>query len=211
MENLIGFWNGMSVLGRIELVVFVGAMFFYIRHMVLDKDFTPHPVAFGIWLIADIVNFVTYVSFSDYWVGPAIMPIGAFIVVSIGIYRMAKVRRGKSKITLGWIDWSAIMISIVSLSVYVFTGNGLLSNMAIQVIMFMGFIPIVRNLYISKRSDEPNLPWILFCIGWAITIVDTSLGFESWLEFIYPVINGFIGCAVVLWISMRNKFFASIA
>lgn len=208
MQNLLGFWTEMSFLGKIEFVFFVGAMFFYIRHMILNSEFTPHPVTFGIWLIADVINYITYVSFSEYWIGPLIMPVGAAIVVLWGTIKLiiAKYRKTETqKIEFGFIDWFAIGVSIVSLGVYFITGNGKISNIMIQIIIFMGFVPLLSNLIKSKRVDEPALPWILFCVGWLITSVDTIMGYKSLIELIYPLINGLIGCLAVLAMIIYNK------
>ena len=210
MNELIEFWNSMTNRGQWEFGFFIVAMFFYIRHMVVNKDFTPNPLAFGIWLIADVVNYVTYVSFSKYWIGPLIMPVGAFTVVLWGTIKMIRAKYNKElveKIKFGWKDWSAVIVSIGSLIVYFSTSNGKLSNLMIQLILFMGFVPIVDDLLKTKRVDEPNFTWFLFCIAWGITIVDSSFGYKSWIELLYPLINGG-GCAVVLWLSLRNKFLA---
>ena len=210
MDNLIEFWNSMTGRGQWELFLFILAMFFYIGNMLINKDFTPNPLAFGIWLIADVANYVTYVSFSKYWIGPLIMPLGAFTVVLWGTIKMIRAKYKKEvikKIKLGWKDWAAVIVSIGSLIIYFTTSNGKLSNLMIQLILFMGFVPIVDDLLKTKRVDEPNFTWFLFCIAWGITIVDTALGYKSWIEFLYPLINGG-GCAVVLWISLRNKALA---
>lgn len=194
----------MSFLGKIEFIAFAGAMFFYIRNMVINPDFTPHPVAFGIWLIADVTNYITYISFSKYWIGPLIMPLGAAIVVLWGTIKFVR-KKNTNKIKLGKTDLFAIIISIISLLVYFNTGNGKLSNTMIQIILFMGFIPLITNLIESKRTDEPMITWILFCIGWAFTCGETLLGYKSLIELIYPFVNGLIGCGIVLGIIIYNK------
>ncbi len=176
--------------------------------MILNSKFTPHPVAFGIWLVADVVNYITYVSFSKYWIGPLIMPVGAATVVLWGTIKLiiAKHKKTKTeKIEFGFTDWFAIVVSVISLGVYFITGNGKLSNIMIQVIVFMGFVPLVVNLIKSKRTNEPTLSWILFCVGWLITCIDTMMGYKSLIELIYPVINGLIGCLIVLGIIIYNK------
>ena len=206
MENLFAFYATMTLLGKIEFIVFVGAMFFYIRNIVIHPEFVPHPVAFGIWLIADIVNYITYISFSEYWVGPLIMPLGAAITVALGTVKLIR-NKNTTKITLGRTDVFAITISILSLLVYCITGNGKLSNIMIQLILFMGFVPLVTNLVTTKRTDEPLLPWILFFIGWVLTCGETLMGYTSPIELIYPFINGLVGCGVILGISFYNKHY----
>jgi len=206
MENILHFLQ--TYLTEIELIVFVSAIFFYIRHMVIHPHFTPHPVTFGIWLISDIANYLTYISFSKYWLGALIMPLGTAIIVVWGIVKLlhAKYKRLKTKkLILAWTDYVSVIISIVGLLIYFTTGNGKLSNIMIQVIIFMGYVSLVGNLIESKRVDEPILVWTLYCIGWSMVSITTIIGFTSWVELVFPVINGLIGCAAILVITIRNK------
>jgi len=199
----------------VEFVLFVGAMVFYVRHLILDKNFVPNPVSFGIWWIVDIINCITYLDFSKHWVGPVIMPLGATIIVIIGIIRKAKV--GK----LNWIEWSSIVVCFISLLIYLFTGDSLVSNIIIQVILFVGFIPMVVKLIKEEEYYEPILPWLLFVIGWSFTtaitlrdhnsIAEIFSSTKSIVELIYPVINGVLGCAVVLLLSVYNRVINSIS
>jgi hypothetical protein len=134
------------------------------------------------------------------------MPLGAATVVIWGTIKLLSSKQ-KSKISIDLTDWIAIGITIISLAIYFCTGNGKVANIMIQIILFMGFIPLIKNLIKSRRKDEPALPWILFCLGWTITTIETVQGYKSWIEFIYPVINGLIGCMVVLGIAIYNKHF----
>ncbi len=179
----------------IEFILFVAAMFFYIRHMVVT-NFIPHPIAFGIWLISDTINFFTYTDFSTFWVGPAIMPLGALTVVIIGIVKREKT----GKLSLKLLDWICIGICVLSLIVWTVTKNAMWSNMIIQIIIALGFVPIIGNIF--KMKAEPIFPWLLFTVGWVVTCIETISGYQSLLELIYPVINGLLGCGIVLFGSL---------
>ena len=176
----------------VEFFLFVGAMVFYIRHLMLT-NFIPHPIAFGIWLMADTINYFTYTDFSGFWVGPAIMPLGALTVVIIGIVKRKKTERHRFKL----LDWVCIGICAMSLLVWAITQNAIWSNMIIQIIIALGFVPIIGNLF--KKQREPLFPWFLFAVGWIVTCVDTYLGYKSLLEFVYPIVNGLLGCVIVLF------------
>lgn len=209
MDIFLEFWQSLSSLGKIELITLVGAMLLYVIQAITHPEFTPHPITFGIWLIADVVNYFTYKSFSIYMIGPTIMMLGASIVVSWGTIKLikSKIKNEKNeKIKLGFPDLFAIFITLISLFIFFSTGNGKISNLMIQIILFIGFIPIILNLIKSKRTDEPLFSWILFIIGWGFTCVDTMIGYKDIIELIYPLINGFLGCSIVLIISIYNKY-----
>ena len=185
----------------IIFVVFIIAMFFYLRHL-LVTDFTPHPIAFGIWFVADLINFLTYIDFSKFWIAPAIMPLGAAIIVVIGIIKRKKNHREKFKRN----DLICIVLVIISLLIWALTRNAIWSNMIIQIIIALGFVPIIDNILHEK--PEPLFPWFLFIIGWTITCVYTFIGYESVVELIYPFVNGLFGCIVIFigsWIVVRRR------
>ncbi|MEI6119180.1 MAG: hypothetical protein WCP92_08525 [bacterium] len=185
----------------IIFVVFIIAMFFYLRHL-LVTDFTPHPIAFGIWFVADLINFLTYIDFSKFWIAPAIMPLGAAIIVVIGIIKRKKNHREKFKRN----DLICIVLVIISLLIWALTRNAIWSNMIIQIIIALGFVPIIDNILHEK--PEPLFPWFLFIIGWTITCIYTFIGYESVVELIYPFVNGLFGCIVIFigsWIVIRRR------
>jgi len=191
----------MNTIEIIILVVFTIAMFFYIRHL-LVTTFTPHPIAFGIWFVADFINFLTYTNFSRFWIAPAIMPLGAAIILAIGIVRRKKSHREILKIS----DWVCILLVIISLLIWAITQNAVWSNLIIQIIIALGFVPIFDN--VMHEKPEPLLPWFIFIIGWIITCIYTLIGYESIVELVYPFVNGLLGCLVIFigsWIVIRRR------
>jgi hypothetical protein len=185
----------------VETVIFLIGMILYIRYFIVT-DSIPHPVAFGIWLIADVINFITYVGFSKFWIAPALMPLTALIIVIIGIVKIKQTHREQLKT----LDWVCIGIGIISLFVWVITQNALWSNMIIQIMMALGFVPIIGNLF--NKKGEPLFPWFVFIVGWIITCVDVSMGCVSFFELIYPLINGLLGSSIIFigsWIVIRQN------
>jgi len=164
-----------------EFIILVASVCFYIRHVLVTK-FVPSPVAFAIWLVADVINFFTYTIFSPYWVAPAIMPCSALAIVIIGIVKSKKSDRKSLTI----IDWVCIGICVASLLVWILS-NAIWSNMVIQVIIALGFIPMMGNLF--KKKTEPLFPWLLMVIGYTVTMVDTTMGCKNPVELVYPGIS----------------------
>ena len=198
----------MTTIETIEFVIFLLAMSFYIWHILADKNFIPSPIGFGIWLLADTVNLFTYLDFSRFWVGPVIMVLAALSTVIIGIIRTVNTKV-KKKYKLAVLDWLAIIISISSLIFWMATDNAMLSNMAIQLVLAMGFIPVIKEL-IAEKKIEPLLSWGFFALGFLIVFIHTLNHYEYWEELIYSTV-GVIGDLVILILSGYNKVIKSIS
>lgn len=174
----------------VESVIFIVGIILYIRHFIVT-DSIPHPVSFGIWLIADIINLVTYIQLSKFWVPAAIMLMSATILVIIGIVKMKKTHRERLKI----LDWVCIGIATLSLLIWGITQNALWSYLLIQIVIALGFVPIINKLFHKKA--EPLIPWFIPIVGWIIVCVDVSMSCTSLVELIYPFFNGLLGASVV--------------
>jgi len=184
-----------------EFIILFTSVCFYIRHILVTK-FIPSPVAFAIWLIADVINFFTYTIFSEYWIAPAIMPCSALAIVIIGIVKSKKTDR----MSLAPVDWVCIGICIVSLIVWALS-NALWSNMVIQVIIALGFVPMMGNLF--KKKIEPLLPWFLMIVGYSLIFVDTAMGCKNSLELVYPGIS-LLGSIIIFfgsWLIIRRRMY----
>lgn len=191
-----------------EFIVFLCASILYIYHLTNNKYFIPNPLGFGIWLLADAANLFTYLDFSKFWVGPVIMVLGVLIVVVIGIVRTV-ISKNKISYKLAILDWFTIILVTSSIVFWIITNNAVLSNLAIQIVLAMGFIPIIKELIVEKKI-EPLLPWTLFSIGFLIVLIHTLNYYERWEELFYPVI-GLFGDLTVLILSGYNKVIESIS
>ena len=181
----------MSDMKSLEFIFFLAALVFYVRHLFISK-FTPHPLAFAIWLTADVINFFTYTDFSKFWIGPALMPLGAGTVVIIAIIRRKQAERKPFKLA----DWICVGIAVASLLVWAITRNAIWANMFVQVLLVLGFVPIIGNILANK--PEPLLPWFFFILGFTVTCVDTLMGYENRLELVYPIANLF--CSLLVFV-----------
>jgi hypothetical protein len=144
---------------QVEFIVFLSAMIMYIRHIILHKEFTPNPVSFGIWLLVDIANAITYLNFSSHWIAPIIMLGGAITIFSLSAYRSKR-----QKIQLKTFDWICIVASVASLCIYGITGKSQDVNVIIQIILVIGFLPMIKHL-LKTKSSEP------YCLGHYLVLV----------------------------------------
>ena len=86
---------------------------------------------------------------------------------------------------------------------YFMTGESENANIIVQIILVIGFFPIIKNL-LTTKSFEPLAPWALFSIGWLLTTIHTYIYPHTLVELTYPLIQGFIGCTSVFIFSCRN-------
>jgi hypothetical protein len=185
----------------LEFVVFLTAMVLYIRHIIKNEEFTPNPVTFGIWLVVNSINVLTYLKISEYWQGPVIMACGTTVIFGLSLKRNTKV-----KVKLSTLDWFSIIAAIGSLGIYFITGDPVNSNLIIQIILVLGFLPLIKIIFI-KGNNEPLWAWFLFASGWAIVTLKTYNDpntYKEWVEFTYPLVQGCIGSSIVWILSVRQ-------
>lgn len=198
MNQLITYWESLSSLSQIQFVVFVSAIVTYVWHIIKDKEFTPNPLAFGIWLVGDSVSFLTYIRISDLWLGPAIMPSGALTVFIYSVVRVLKKKKLEIEAEtdvplnprLSPDQWIALGLAVCSFLLWGFTAMNVLANMAIQASLAIGFYFIVTDIVKSKSSNEPLLSWSLFLIGWSVAGYETALLCKTKWELVLPLVNG---------------------
>lgn len=192
----------MKTLEIIAFLFFFSASLYYIGYIIRDKNFIPNILAFGIWLIADIMNLVTYVRFSDLWVAPVLMIFCALSILIIAIIKYQKSQNKQGINNLDIIDIITIVILFISVFVWKISGDPVTTNLSIQLALGLGFIPVIKAL-VQEQREEPLWFWGLFLIGFIITLFDTAVRYQRWEELVFPLV-GFIGEVIVVSLIAHN-------
>jgi hypothetical protein len=202
MEQIIEYWEMLTPLKKVQFPIFLGAIATYVWHIVKNKDFTPDPIAFGVWLFGDTISFLTTIKISKLWLAPALMPLGALVVFLISVIKIIKGKQGRQRnqnTSLPPPDQIiATVLAFISLALWGWSTYELVAYLAIQTSLAIGFYFIISKIVKSKLSGEPILSWTLFLIGWSVATYETILFRKSNWEFVLPLVNG--GGALIILI-----------
>lgn len=199
----------MKTIERIEYILLGIAVVWYIIYMFRNKDFTPNPIAFGIWLLVGVTNVITYKDFSTFWKIPGMM-----LALNVVTFWVA-LRRAKSHHTkeLGTLECICLSIAVAALVLrWLDSIDSTTANLLAQVALAIGFVPLLRRM-IRRQEEEPYGPWIMLVIGFIVVSVDVIIQsidapislYQKIVEISYPVLLGVVGDAIVVGVSFNIR------
>jgi hypothetical protein len=180
------------------LNVFSGAS--YLRQ-VLRNESTPNPATWLIWLVVTLLNSSTYffVVSGNVWIWLA------SVATTVMVFAIFIIAISKRKFTrLGKVEMISLFIAVCVGIFWRLTGNASVSNLALQVIFIISFIPTIYGILYKGALERP-LPWFLAVVSYILQITNVFLTSVSLVALGFPVVNlmgqGIIGSLV--WI--KNK------
>lgn len=178
-------------------IVFLSAIALYIRAIIVDKNFAPNVVSFGVWSVVDVANFVTITAYTKEWIAPFLMALGAVLCFVLSIF---KAKKNKNELTK--FDKICLLVCAIAFCIYYFADSPILANLLIQAVITIGFLPIIKSLLAVNK--EPLGSWVLFAIGWILTIFKMLRSNHGLVEYVYPVITGLTPTLIVLFLAIYN-------
>lgn len=178
-----------EILATLSSVVMMAVVFIYYKQ-VSSGGSTPNPATWFICLVVMTMNVVTYYSVSNDNVWPVLTPtVITFGIMFILIYSSCKGRLGK----LGWVEWLTLCLAVV---VYIFqkvTGDNANSNLMIQVILLISFVPTIVGI-LRGQLKEKMFSWLTAIVSYVFLIASILCNTEwTWTQLAYPFVNGIIG------------------
>jgi hypothetical protein len=184
------------------LTMIVAVSIYFVR--VVGGTVTPNPTTWMIWLVVMTMNTVTYyfVSQGNFLqiITPLAVACGTLLVV---LFSFLKGKFGK----IGKID---VIVLCLSCAVGIFwktTGDPVVSNLMMQIILLISFIPTVVGL-IKGRLREKCLVWNLGVLSYCFLMVSILLSPSwTWTQLVYPFLNGVVGngsVAVVVFLTKKG-------
>lgn len=177
----------LSLLASVLLTIVI---IIYLRQ-VINGDSVPNPATWFIWMVATTLNALTYLSIMDgNFVKSSITFVSAAGLTSIFLYAIIRGKFGP----LGKVEVGVLLLSIVIGIFWRVSGNAVVSNLALQSILFISFIPTIRGL-LKGELREKVPPWILAVLGHSCQTVAVLLDWSNnhWASVASPVINGILG------------------
>lgn len=188
----------LQVLGSLLMV----ATGFIYLNQVKNNQSTPNPGTWGILFIVLGLNAATYLTVVDNNYFKAIIVIVSFLVIgAITIYSLIK---GKFSVITGF-DKLVLIISLLVGVLWQITDDARLSNILMQLIIFLTFIPIVRGLWCGYLKEK-MLPWNLAVVAYTFQMISLLMDFQGdYLQLCYPFINGVLGNGLIPIILIIKK------
>ena len=186
------------ILGIIAGIFLIIGYIPYIYDVCIKKTI-PNRVSWFIWLLSTIISLLSLHSIGAHdtiWT-PIADAIGCSLIFILSIFK------GKS----GWtkVDIFSLIIAVVSLLCWLFTGNPILTLILNLIIYTSGYIPTIKKS-IKNPQNESLTAWTFFYIGVLLNLIvvifGKNLGFAIWM---YPVVlNVTVG---TLYFFLIRKFF----
>lgn len=162
----------------------------------------PNPATWIIWLIIGLINTATYF----FVVGGSWVQSLALIVVTTAIFAVTiySIIRGKFA-KLGFLEKICLVFAVLIGAIWQVTGDPNLSNLILQVVYIISFIPTVVGLHNGALREQP-WPWVLSlgCYTLMIAAVISNWSTASWVALAHPIINGLIGNSIVVYYAVTG-------
>lgn len=171
---------GLSIVAG--LLYAIGYMFYY--RNILKNDPKPNPVSWGIWAALSLLSTGSYFTATgDWWKN--VIPL-MNIALCFGAFVLLVIHAKRKKLT--WVDWTAIIMGIVVIVVWISSKSALQANMLVQVVIIIGFIPTWKNVWSEPRSEQ-RTPWLIWTTSFFIATIVVLLRWKEghWYDLVYPI------------------------
>jgi hypothetical protein len=185
-----------TVYGIIASVIGTGCFVPYIRD-IFKKKTRPHIYTWLIWTILQVTGVIAMYN-SGAGIGILALATGSVLCAYVCIL---SVKHGTKNITT--FDTVCLIGALVSIAVYVFLKQPLLSIILISAIDFIGFLPTLRKAYIEPYS-ETLVMFAFFALSGTFTML--ALHDYSFTTILYPLtlIGINIIATLVIWIRRKS-------
>lgn len=183
----------------IATVIGVASFLPYIRDTFRKKT-QPHLYTWLIWTILQVTGVIAMYN-SGAGIGILALTIGAFFC---GFICIISVKYGTKNITT--FDTLCLVGALISIAVYVFLHQPLLSVILISVIDFVGFLPALRKTYFEPHSETVSL-YAFFVVSGTFTVL--ALPTYNLITTFYPATLILINTiATVVILARRSSLFS---
>src|SRR3989338_6930189 len=178
-----------SIFGGLFMVSACTAYFFQIR----NGSSIPNPATLFLWILIDTVNLISYffTTGKDNW-----KALTAYVATILAFFMFIYSLVFGKFASIGLVEIAALAGAIIISYFYIRTKNHRVSNMMIQVIFLISYVPVAVGILTGTLVESPPA-WILGIISYVFMALAVVVDYNDWLELAYPIANGIIGNGVV--------------
>ncbi len=166
---------------------------FYLKQTIKGES-TPNPATWLVWFVIMGINTITYFKIVDEdYFKTAIVIVGFTGITSIMIYSLIKGKFSKIR----KLDFFLLIISIAIGIFWIISKNANISNLLLQIIIFISFLPTVIGLA-QNRLKEKHLPWTLASVAYTLQTISLLINWDgNYYQLFLPIINGILGNGLI--------------
>ncbi len=174
---------------------------------VVKNGVTPNPAAFLIRSIVAGMNLFSYFAVvnKDY------MKLSVSIVSTAGLISIFLYALLCGKLTrLRVADIVCGSLALVIGIIWKTTGDPIMANMMLQIIMLLAFYPAISGVLFGKATERA-FPWLIatLCYVFMIGAIVVDWKQSGWLQLVHPVVSGLFGngalTIAIWWKNRKNK------
>ena len=191
--------NILSVCASITAVV---CYISYVRQIL--KGFSiPNPATVFIWFSVGILNALTYntIVSENIWKSLIFFTTSGLLCI-LFFYSLFRGKFAKFERT----ELLAVSMAFGIGIFWKTTGNAVVSNLLLQVIYIISFVPVLIGLHNGKLKEK-SFAWVVAVVAYVFATAAILLEFDgNWLSLVPPVVTGIMGNgSVALFIVLKRK------
>lgn len=189
----------LSILSGITAIL----VYYIYYKQVKSNSSTPNPSSWAIWALVMIINAFTYQEvLQDNPIKGLLAYVTVLCVVIMFSYSLKQGKFTKPNM----LDIVIFCIAIAIGFFWKTTGNAFISQIALQTILFISFIPTITGLLSGKAKEEAK-PWLIAVLAYMFSIASILWEWNgNWIELAFPIVNGILGNGIVGLIALsKNK------
>ncbi len=185
-----------QLLGGIAVAIGLLGYAFYVRG-ILQGKVKPHAFSWFTWAVLTAIAFFAQVADGG---GGGAWVTGITAICSIGF---AIVGLGKSaRVYISTVDWAFFICALISIPVWYFSGNPLLSVIIITIVDAAAFAPTFRKGFYNPETENV---WTYALSGIKFIFAIFALGSFTWTTALYPVSLVLANSAFVIVLLWRRQ------
>ncbi len=191
-----------QILAIIANIIIFAVYVTYLKQVITGQS-TPNPATWLIWFSVLLINSITYIIITED-VYKSFISISACMFV--GIILVLSYFKGALR-PLERVDKCALIGVLPIVIFWQISENAEISNLSLQAILFISFIPTIMRLLDGTLKEATILPWNLAVIAYGFQIAAILVDFNgNYYSIAFPIVNGILGNgAVAVTILYINK------
>jgi len=177
------------ILAIIANIIIFAVYAIYLKQVIKGQS-TPNPATWTIWFSVLLINSITYIIITEN-IYKSFISISACIFV--GIILVFSYFKGALK-ALETVDKCALIGVLPIVIFWQISENAEFSNLALQAILLISFIPTIKRLLDGTLKEASILPWSLAVIAYGFQIAVVLVNFNgNYYAIAFPIVNGILG------------------
>jgi len=175
---------------------------YYLYYLQVKRNISqPNPSSWFIWFFVMVINAFTYQGvIHTYPIKAVTAYVAVLCIILMCIYALKKGGFTRPNI----LDCIIFISSFVVGVFWQISGDPMISQLALQCILILSFIPTYIGLLRGQAKENP-WSWFVVVLAYIFLIISIILDYDgNWIELMFPIVNGVIGNGIVAILALRQ-------